>query len=247
MAFEGMDIEKMFADAAAAAEDTGEKGVGEKPKQEPAKVTQTEVVKPQEKKEAPKAEPVVEQPAVSEPKAEKLTPVVETSKVEEPKIVEPERKPNVPVSTGKGVTEDAIEKILLMNMTFDKFDKTQKDFVSSYFQLEESAEPSVSKVIFKALVASQRDLDALKKIVEAKGFEPAERAFFLMGLENMIIEDIYEQLDLLTGELGQAGKVNESNKLAVCRKIEGVVSAMPKDVFTYIERLQEFTNIAISK
>lgn len=243
MAFEGMDIEKMFAEAASAAEDTGEKIPGEKPKEESVKVTQTEVIKPQEKKDEPKVQQVTEQS-----KIEKTTPTVEP-KVEqpEPKFVEPERKPNVPVSSGKGVTEESIEKILLMNMTFDKFDKTQKDFVSSYFQLEETAEPNVSKVIFKALVASQRDLDALKKIVEAKGFDPAERAFFLMGLENIIIEDIYEQLDLLTGELGQAGKVNELNKLAVCRKIEHVISGMPKDMFTYIERLQEFTNIAISK
>ena len=241
MAFEGTDIDAMFKEAAGAAEETGEGNVGGKSTIEPTKPEPRLDPKPQ-----PQAQP---KPEESKPEPAKKTEPV--AKVDTVKEKAPE---NIPVltekptggilNTQKGVTEDSIGRILDMNETFAKFDETQKDFVSGYFQLEEG-EKDISKVIYRALIASQRDLDALKKIVKAKGYAAAERAFYLMGLENSIIEDIYEQVEILTGELGAKGNVTDSNKLNVCRKIEGVIAEMPKDVFTYIEKLQIFTNKAV--
>lgn len=244
MGFNGTDIEKMFAEAASAAEDTGEKDVGG-----PATV-KTEVKQPAE---TPKVEPAQTTPTPTKQSAQTAAPVKQEPVKQEPVKQEPiESKPLVSekssgiLNSSKGITEDSIGRILDMNETFAKFDDTQKDFVSGYFQLEEG-ERNVSKVIYRALIASQRDLDALDKIVKAKGFDPAGRAFYLMGLDNSIIQDIYEQVEILTGELGEAGTVNDRNKLNVCRKVEGVISEMPKDVFTYIEKLQQFTNKAVQK
>lgn len=268
------DIDKMFQEAAGAAEETGEKDLGSYT-QSPQKYTDTsnsfakspEAVsktEPAKKEEPAKQSATVKQPEPNkqaespqrkqEPKPEprpepRPEPKVEQKSVErkseQPK--QEERKSNVHggiISSPKGISEDSIGRILGMNKVFEKFDETQKDFVSGYFQLDEG-EIDVSKLIYRALIASQRDIDALSKIVEAKAYQAAERAFFLMGLDNTTIEDIYEQVDLLTGELGDSGKVTESNKLNLCRKIESVIAAMPKDVFTYIEKLQQFTNKAV--
>lgn len=253
MNMDTQDIEAMFAAAAGAAEDTGEKDSDVYGKDAPKQV----------KQETPKRKPVEEKPPVYETKTkvEKQEPI-KTSPVEPVKepvkeivkeqVKEPARNPIIKdrttgiINNPKGITEDSITKILDMNRIYDKFDETQKEFVSGYFRLDEG-DKNVSKVIYGALVASQRDLDALSKIVEAKGFDPAGRAFFLMGLDNSTIEDVFEQVELLTGELGKLSKVNEINKLEICRKIEAVVSGMPKDVFTYIEKLQVFTNRAMDK
>lgn len=255
--FEGLDIDKMFAEAANAAEETGEGNVGGK-----ETVKKIEQPKPQPRQEpvAPKPDPVVTQskqePVKQQPKPEQIATKpdpVPTQIKQEPRqepVVKPGPTPAAQPSAGilntpKGITEDSIGKILVMNEIYTKFDETQKNFVAGYFQLAEG-QGNVSTVIYKALTASQRDLDALNKIVVSKGHEPAERAFFLMSLDNSVIEDIYEQVEILTGELGAKGKVNDGNKLNVCRKLEGVIAAMPKDVFTYIERLQKFTDKAVS-
>ena len=235
------DIDKMFAAAANASEDTGEDDVGGKStvKSEPKT----------ESKSQPKQEPIVESKRVEskpEPKEE--------SKAEskpQPKT-EPvtERKPLVNESniaafdTGQGITENSISKILEMNDTYNKLNETEKKFVSGYFQVEE-AQISISKIIYGALTANKRDLDALDKISKARKKTAADRAFYLMGLDGNSIEAIYEQVDLLTGELGQAGKVTDGNKIEVCRAIEKVISEMPDSVFNYISKLQEFTNKAL--
>lgn len=221
--FEDLDIDEMFAAAASAAEDTGEDDVGEK-----EEVRETKV----EKAKAKPAEKIVEAEKPAEEKSKSIPTVKQTGGI---------------MGASREITEASIEKILDMNKTFEKFTESQKSFVSGYFQLEENESNNVSKIIYRALTASERDLDALDKIVIAKGKEPADRAFFLMELDNSVIEDVYEQVELLTGELGQPGRVTDTNKLKVCRKVEGVIDKMPKDVFTYIEKLQMFTNKAISK
>lgn len=240
--FEGLDIDEMFAAAASAAEDTGEDDVGGKDEAKRAKVEKTKD-KPAEKtvetkKSAPEKTPekAVEKPIEKEPEIEeksKRTPIA--------------KQTGGVIGASREITEASIEKILDMNETFEKFTESQKSFVSGYFQLEEDESDNISKIIYRALTASERDLDALAKIVVAKGKEPADRAFFLMELDNSVVEDVYEQVELLTGELGQSGRVTDKNKLKVCRKVEGVIDKMPKDVFTYIEKLQVFTNKAISK
>lgn len=240
--FESLDIDEMFAAAASAAEDTGEDDVGGKEDAKKAEV------------EKPKAKPAGKTVETEKPAPEKAPEkAVEKPIEKESKIAEkPKRTPIAKQAGGimgasKEITEASIAKILDMNETFEKFTENQKSFVSGYFQLEEDESDNISKIIYRALTASERDLDALAKIVVAKGKEPADRAFFLMELDNSVVEDVYEQVELLTGELGQSGRVTDKNKLKVCRKVEGVIDKMPKDVFTYIEKLQVFTNKAISK
>lgn len=261
MGFESTDIDKMFQEAAGAAEETGEKDLGAYSQtptkhveptntvsKEPQTVAKTEPAKQPEKPvEVKRQEPIKKEETVQTKPESTYKPVEKKSepvKVEERKPSTQDRNHGGIISTSKGITEESIGRILDMNKIFDQFDDSQKDFVSGYFQLDED-EDDVSKIIYRALVASQRDIDALSKIVEARSYQAAERAFFLMGLDNSSIEDIYEQVDLLTGELGDSGKVTDSNKLNLCRKIEGVIAAMPKDVFTYIEKLQQFTNKAV--
>lgn len=239
--FEGLDldIDEMFAAAASAAEDTGEDDVGRKEDTKKAEVEKSKA-KPAGKtveaeKPAPEKAPekVVEKPIEKDAEKSKRTPIA--------------KQAGGIMGASKEITEASIAKILDMNETFEKFTENQKSFVSGYFQLEEDESDNISKIIYRALTASERDLDALAKIVVAKGKDPADRAFFLMGLDNSVVEDVYEQVELLTGELGQPGRVTDKNKLKVCRKVEGVIDKMPKDVFTYIEKLQVFTNKAISK
>lgn len=252
MEFNGLDVDSMFAAAAGAAEDSGEKEMdnyGKNPKDNKSTKTTTAVAEPpkvEKKVEPVKVEPVKQPERKPEP-VPAPTPVrevvKETARDPEPKPLLNERPSGI-INTSKGITEDAIGKILEMNQIYTKFDDTQKEFVSGYFKLDEG-DNGVEKVIYKALIASQRDLDALSKIVDAKGFDPAGRAFFLMELDNSIIEDVFEQVELLTGELGKSSRVTDSNKLTICRKIEGIISEMDKDVFTYIEKLQTFTNKAV--
>lgn len=231
-----MDIEKMFAEAAAAGEDTGEGNVGgkETAKKEvqstPTPIKQNTPA-PQSTS-APKPEPVVQAPTstpVSKPE-----PVVQTPA---PAAVSPKR---IAAIQTEGLTENLISKILLMNMKLESFDVKQQGFVSGYFGIEDK---SPQTVIFKALTASQSDLNALKNLVTSRSLDPAERAFFLIGLSNMELDDIQEQLKLITGEF-EPIRTNDSNKLDVCRKTEKLISSLQKDIFVYIEKLQDFTNLA---
>ena len=127
-----------------------------------------------------------------------------------------------------------------MNMKLESFDVKQQGFVSGYFGIENK---STQTVIFKALTASKSDLNALRNLVTSRSLDPAERAFFLIGLSNMEIDNIQEQLKLITGEF-EPMKTGDSNKLDVCRKTEKLISSLQKDIFVYIEKLQEFTNLA---
>lgn len=251
MNIEAQNIEEMFAAAATAAEDTGEGNVGGK--EEVKKVEPKVETKPKETPKAvePKPEPKPE-PKVEEKQPE---PKVETKPEPEKEVSrEPEREPErEPLVSSKergiihqGISEDSIYRILEMNALFNKFSDTEKKFVSKYFGIDPKDESVLPKVIYETLTADRRSLDALNKIVVARNETPAERAFYLMDLDNNSIEAIYEQVDLLTGDLGNTGRVNNENKIKVCRAIEASISSMPNDVFAYIDKLQSFANKALS-
>lgn len=252
----GIDLEAMFQQAVSAAEDTGETIPGKKstppvqekkpevskPKQEHKPVIEEEDEDPygfetdlfdQEPVKEQKPEPKVEQKPVETPRREeRKAPVAQVAT----------QKPAREYSKPTDISVSSISKILEMHKVFNGYNETEKNFVMGYFQVE-SHEPA--KVIYGALTADPRELAALDKIVEARNLGAADRAFYLMGLDNESIESIYEQVDLLTGELGETGKVNERNKIKVCRALERAISGMPDDVFSYIDKLQEFSKKAI--
>lgn len=243
MSFDGIDIDEMFAEAAGAAENTGEKdpeAYGKNPK----KVIEKEVVKKEIK---PEPKPEVKVEAKSEPKVEpKQKPEIKEEVVERKERLGPLIKQggvNTNI-TDKGINVEAISKIIEMKHTLDNYNASELNFVKGYFQNEEGES---AEIIYQALTANNRGLDALNKIVLARGKTAAERAFYLMELDHNSIEAIYEQVDLLTGLLGETGRVNEINKIKICRILEKTISDMADDVFTYINKLQEFTNIAISE
>lgn len=246
------DIDKMFAAAAAAEEDTGEGNVGGakqakpkvQPKPEPPKAKpapKVEPPKPSEKPiEKPKPEPKPEPKVEPKPEPIKVEPIVE----KRPLVG---NKNETLFDVNKGITEDSITKILRMNSEFNKLQKNEKLFVSGYFQSDGADEFAIPKVVYGALTANTRDLEALTRITKAKKEAPAERAFYLMDLNNDNIEAIYEQVELLTGDLGKTGRVDAENKIAVCRKVEKAISGMPDDIFAYIEKLRKLTEIATEK
>ena len=268
------DLEKMMAEAVDASEDTGEGNVaaGEltkpaqsQPRKPEPRVQQAPPVQATQPVQPTQQRSTQQKPAQqSEPRVQQAPPVQPTQSVQQtqshqqtqnsnPQSQKHQEEPKkertraiAPLSQGNAgvITEDSILKILKMNSKFDKFDERQKSFVSGYFSDQDSVD--ISTVIYEALTASQRDLDALENIVKARANGPAERAFFLMSLDNSEISDIYEQIELLTAELGTSTiTVNELNKLDICRKIEHIISKMQKDMFSYIEKLQEFTDIAL--
>lgn len=137
----------------------------------------------------------------------------------------------------------AIDKIIEMKKILDAYNPTELEFVEGYFQQEEGTS---AEIIYEALTVDERELNALNKIVTARKHTAAERAFYLMDLDNNSIEAIFEQIELLTGELGDLQRVDELNKIGICRKLESSISNMSSDVFTYINKLQEFTNVALT-
>lgn len=257
----GIDLEAMFAQAVKASEDSGETIPGQKktppvqekkaepvskPKQEHKPVIEEELDEDpygfetdlfdqepvKEQKPEPKPEPKIEPKPVETPRREeRKVPVAQVA----PKPAREYSKPT-------DISVSSISKILEMHKVFNSYNETEKNFVMGYFQVE-SQEPA--KVIYGALTADPRELAALDKIVDARNLSAADRAFYLMDLDNESIESIYEQVDLLTGELGETGKVNERNKIKVCRALERAISGMPDDVFSYIDKLQEFSKKAI--
>lgn len=244
MSFKGLDIdEQMFADMAASAENSGEKDpstYGDK-KVQPAKDDLLI-------KKKPKSEPAVNKWTEKPAPAEKVEAKPEPIKKAEPKVVEPEQvkeptKPTRKVFNSQGVTVDSVSKILEMNKVLNTYLDDEKSFVTMYFQSEDGND---ADVIYKALTSNPRELDALKMIVIAKEQSSAERAFYLMGLSNQAVEDVFGQLALLTDELGKKGTVTENNKLNVCRELERVISNTTDDMFAYIYKLKEFAEKALS-
>ena len=246
MDFDKLDIDQMFAEAAGAAENTGEKDPENYSKNPPKAEVKVET---KSKKETNKAKP---ESKVEQPKIEQEKPKVEKSverPVEKPKQepvkdrLGPLLKQNDKKVITDGLNVESIGRIIEMKEILDNYNATELKFVKSYFQNEKG---TPAEIIYKALTANTRGLDALNKIVIARGHTAADRAFYLMELDFNSIEAIHEQVDLLTGELEDVGKVTEINKIKICRILEKAISEMPDDVFVYINKLQEFTNKAIS-
>lgn len=226
------DIESMFAEAANAAEDTGEKDPSKIGKDTDKKVEVKQEPKPELKKE-PKPE------LKAEPKPE----VREEPKPEVKARPKPELKTEPKVAIGEsGLSVEYIEKVLKLNEVMNTYNEAEKKFVFAYF---EGDEEKVSQVIYKALTANRGELEALNKIVTARSHTAAERAFYLMDLPVNDIRVIYDQVDRLTGELDESIDISESNKIKVCRVLEKTISSMRDDVFLYIKKLQDFTDKAI--
>jgi len=242
MDFDKLDIDQMFAEAAGAAENTGEKDPENYSKNPPKAEVKVET---KSKKETNKAKP---ESRVEQPKIEQEKPKVERP-VEKPKQepvkdrLGPLLKQNDKKVITDGLNVESIGRIIEMKEILDNYNATELKFVKGYFQNEKG---TPAEIIYKALTANTRGLDALNKIVIARGHTAADRAFYLMELDFNSIEAIHEQVDLLTGELEDVGKVTEINKIKICRILEKAISEMPDDVFVYINKLQEFTNKAIS-
>jgi len=246
MDFDKLDIDQMFAEAAGAAEETGEKDPENYGKNPPKAEVKVET---KSKKETNKAKPEakVEQPKIEQEKSKVEKPVerpVEKPKQEPVKDrLGPLLKQNDKKVITDGLNVESIGRIIEMKEILDNYNATELKFVKGYFQNEKG---TPAEIIYKALTANTRGLDALNKIVIARGHTAADRAFYLMELDFNSIEAIHEQVDLLTGELEDVGKVTEINKIKICRILEKAISEMPDDVFVYINKLQEFTNKAIS-
>lgn len=246
---DSLDIDQMFAEAAGAAEHTGEKdpeGYGKNPK----KLSNKDEIKNDTSKKEVGPEPLKMQEKVEiEELTEKLAEKpIEKPGTEKPEPVKDKQGPLLKSSNSKNVMSEeisvnSIQRVLEMKEIIDNYNATELKFVKGYFQNENG---SSAEIIHKALTTNTRGLDALNKIVIARGHTAADRAFYLMELDYNSIEAIYEQVDLLTGELGDTEKVSEINKIRICRTLEKAVSEMPADVFVYINKLQEFTNKAIS-
>lgn len=246
-AFDGLDIENMFAEAANASENTGEKDpamYGKNPKKEIAKETNK-----QENKSEVSSKPVDKKPAQEsnesikvEPVKEKLEDKVEVKSKEIDKEIKTQpitsKKPLVRINTNN-LDVLSIARIIEMKEILDNYNEREKAFIQGYFQQEKD---SVAEIIYSAFTADQNGLEALNKIVIAKEYSSAERAFYLMELDNNNIEAIYEQINLLTGELDNIDRITDVNKIKVCRTLENAISKMDNNVFAYINKLQEFTS-----
>lgn len=229
-----VDINAMFAEAAGAAEaDKDDKLVGGKT---PPKEEHTQVSKPAEQtKEKDYSRPSEVVKPVEEVKPEIFETPKQAAEVKKEPIIQSQR-------TVKGLSVENIGKVIKMKETLDSYDKKELEFVMGYFQKDEKDAP---EIIYSALTIERRGLDALHKIVAARNSTAAERAFYLMELDNGSIEAIYEQIEMIAGGLEETPSVNTNNKIQICRTLESAIANMSNDVFKFIHRLQEFTNIAI--
>lgn len=249
MGFNEIDLDAMFKSAADASEDTGEKGFGDElviEKKEPKAAPKKTKTEPKDNtRQAAKIEPVrqetaevyehekvvqepISRPIAQEKRSDRLGPVM--------------RNPQSSTISDK-VDVNSISRILEMKAVLDNYNNNELDFVTKYFQNQNSES---SELIYNALTTKRRDLEALDKIVEARSYTSADRAFFLMELGTGSIEAIYEQVNLITGELEDIDKISEINKIKVCRVLEGQISSMEDGTFSYISKLQEFTNKVLS-
>lgn len=245
--FDGLDLEDMFAEAVEASESTA----GDNPelysKNAKIKDPVIEVVKEPVVTKQPETAKEIIQPVVEAKKevVEKIERPVEIIKeVEKPIViekVEPLIKPQENVDLSN-INVNVINRIIEMKEILDNYSDREKSFIKGYFQNEDD---HISQVIYSALTANRRGLDALNKITTARGHKSAERAFYLMELDNNSVEAIYEQINLLTGELDNLDRVNDSNKIKICRSLEKVIADMDESVFLYINKLQEFTSKAL--
>lgn len=250
--FDGLDIENMFAEAIEASENTGEKDpttYGKNSKKEVAKDAdkenqKTESTKPIENlTHNKKVEKPIEQPVTIKQSEKEIKSEVKESEVK--KEIEPHntlsQKPLVKINI-ESLDVLSITRIIEMKEILDNYNERERAFIQGYFQQDND---SVAEIIYSALTAEQKGLDALNKIVIAREHSSAERAFYLMELDNNSIEAIHEQINLLTGELDNIDGINNVNKIKVCRILESVISKMDNNVFLYINKLQEFASKAL--
>lgn len=245
MKFTGLNVEDMFAEAVNASENTGE----DNPENYGKDATKNNKValKTEEKIKVKEETPKINSKSIKENKSQNADK--DNVKDETQMMIDKKERLGPLIKSdnnrlNENVNIKSIERIIEMKDILDNYNTTELKFVKGYFQHEKGTH---AEIIYKALTANYRGLNALNKIVAARGHTSADRAFYLMELDNNSISDIYEQVDLLTGELGEPGKVSEINKIKVCRVLEKSIAEMADDVFTYINRLQEFTNKAISE
>lgn len=238
--FEGLDIENMFAEAVGASENTGESNpefIGKNAKANVVKEPEKQVQEvPVFKKDIIQKPLEVKQPIIKEVEKPVEKPVERPAEKLGP-LIKSEEKVNL-----DSVNVNVISRVIEMKEILDSYSEKEKGFIKEYFQ---KGNGSLPEIIYAALTANQRGLDALNKIVIAKGHNSAERAFYLMELSNSNIEAIYEQIDLLAVQLDDIGRVSDLNKIAICRKLESVIADMEDNVFIHINKLQEFTNRAL--
>lgn len=249
--FDGLDIENMFAEAVGASENTGEKDpttYGKNSKKEVAKDTDKENQKAESIKSIEKLtdnEKSIEQPVtikqIKQPEKEIKSEVKESEIKKEVESHNTSQKPFVKINT-ESLDVLSITRIIEMKEILDNYNERERTFIQGYFQQDNDY---VAEIIYSALTAEQRGLDALNKIVIAREHSSAERAFYLMELDNNSIEAIHEQINLLTGELENIDGINNVNKIKICRTLESVISKMDNNVFLYINKLQEFASKAL--
>lgn len=249
--FDGLDIENMFAEAVGASENTGEKDpttYGKNSKKEVAKDTDKENQKTESIKSIEKLtdnEKSIEQPVtikqIKQPEKEIKSEVKESKIKKEVESHNTSQKPFVKINT-ESLDVLSITRIIEMKEILDNYNERERTFIQGYFQQDNDY---VAEIIYSALTAEQRGLDALNKIVIAREHSSAERAFYLMELDNNSIEAIHEQINLLTGELENIDGINNVNKIKICRTLESVISKMDNNVFLYINKLQEFASKAL--
>ena len=247
-AFDGLDIENMFAEAVQASENTGEKDpslYGKNPKKEIVKDKQEdkiETINPeksiksiQETNESVKQS----QPAKTEQPKKEIKSEVEKEIKIQPVIAQTKSLTKIDIGN---INVLSISRIIEMKEILENYNEKERAFIQGYFQQDKN---SFAEIIYSAFTADHRGLDALNKIVIAREHSSAERAFYLMELDNNSIEAIYEQINLLTGELENTDGITDVNKIKICRILEGVISKMDNNVFLYINKLQEFASKAL--
>lgn len=220
MSFKGLDIDDVFDKVAEQSDDA---------------IEEREALKKKSKNSGQlESEPILKTKQEKEPVVKEKEPVVKETKTVE------KRRFNV---NEEGLTRRAVEKILVMNNKLNSYTKEEKDFVVAYFGKENKE--GNAEAIYSALTADPRELKALNIIVLAKKKDSAERAFYLMELDNFVISDVFKQVSMLPGKLEDFGEITNQNKLKVCREIEKAIANMPPKAVASLSKLQEFTKEAL--
>lgn len=217
-----IDIDKMFAEAASAAEDSGESELLAKSKK------QNEVSEEVKVEAAPKESPTI-------------TPDEDTKESSNiSNTVSEHRNSNEII-----LNSEIVNNILNMQKVLSKLTDSEKGFIMRYYKDEE---PSEGSTIYNAFIAKESDLRALKQVLDSKKESPANRAFFLIALKNEEIRNIYIQIGRLNNNIdeSQIPEITDNNKINACRSLESAISALDDNTINNISKLIEFTSHAQS-
>lgn len=263
-----IDIDKMFKEAAGAAEETGEEnpakfGSDDVQEQEAVEAREQEVVETNEQPEMQQPEP---QPApqptpkptpkpTPQPKPQpKPQPAPQRQQrpqqpTPNPSPQRPARSAPQPMQTPKpagsvDLNVDTVTRVLKMNSMLAKIDDNERKFIVNYFAKD--SENPLAETIYNAFIVEKQDIEALEKVVVSRGHSAADRAFFLIGLPNHVIQTIFEQVDRLNrgSESSDLPVVNDTNKIEACRTLEGAISRMDETMISHINKLIEFASLA---